>query len=198
MDLQPGKARLAPHPALIVVGGLPATGKTALASQIAGEFHLPFFQKDGFKETLFDTLGWNDRAWSQKLSAASNALLVYSVGAVLAAGQAAIVESNFHPGSDTPRLKALIESRGARALQIYCRTQPEVLWQRFVARAGQRHPGHTDHLYLEEFRQLLQAPPPLALDIGGELVEVDTTDFQAIDNARVRAAVRAALSPEAG
>ena len=186
------------RPVLMIVGGLPATGKTALAGWIAQEFHLPFFQKDGFKEALFDTLGWADRAWSQKLSSASNALLLYAAGAVLSTGQAVVVESNFHPGSDTVRIQALLESQRARALQIHCRARPEVLWQRFVVRAGERHPGHTDQLYLEELRQIVQAPPPPALDLGGDLIEVDTTDFQAVDYARLREAVLSALSPEAG
>jgi predicted kinase len=185
----------APAPVLIIVGGLPATGKTTLGSWIAREFRLPFFQKDGFKETLFSTLGWKDRAWSQQLSLASNALLIYTAAAVLAAGQAVIVESN-HPAGAAPQLRALIDSYGARALQIHCRAQPDTLWERFVTRTGQRHPGHTDQLYLEEFRQLLRAPQPEALDLGAELIEVDTTDFQAIDYTRLREAVQVILSPE--
>jgi predicted kinase len=187
-----------PSPVLILVGGLPATGKTTLAEWIAREFRLPLFQKDGFKEALFDALGWNDRAWSQKLSVASIASLLYAANAVLATGQAAIIESNFHPDADTPRIRALLRSNGARALQVYCRARPEVVWQRFLARGGQRHPGHGDPLYLEEFRRILQAPVPPALDLEAEVIEIDTTDFQAIDYARLRRAVQGALSPEAG
>jgi predicted kinase len=187
-----------PRPLLIVVEGLPAAGKTVVASWIAREFHLPFLQKDGFKEALFDMLGWSDRQWSQRLSSASNALLLYAAGAILAAGQDVVIESNFHAEPDAPRLRALLEAQAARVLQVHCRAAPEVLWQRFVARAGQRHPGHADHLYLEEFRWLLQAPHPLPLDLGGEVIEVDTTDLQAVDHARLRKAVLGALSPEAG
>lgn len=185
-------------PLLIVVWGLPASGKTALGNWIAREFQLPLFQKDEFKETLFDTLGWKDRAWSQQLSLASNALLLRAAGAVLAAGQAVLVESNFHPDEAAPQLRSLLETSGTRALQIYCRTDPETLWQRFLARAGERHPGHTDQLYLEEFRRLLAAPQPGPLDIGGEFVEVDTTDGAAIDYAALHQVIQAALSPERG
>ena len=47
------------------------------------------------------------------------------------------------------------------------------------------------------FRRLLEAPPPGPLDIGGEFVEVDTTDYAAIDYAKLRRMIQAALSPEA-
>ena len=36
---------------------------------------MPYLSKDLFKETLFDTLGWDDRGWSQQLGSASMALL---------------------------------------------------------------------------------------------------------------------------
>src|SRR5688500_5640391 len=63
-------------PALIIVNGLPATGKTTLSIQLADALGLALFSKDMFKEILFDTLGWSDRAWSRRLGVASIALLV--------------------------------------------------------------------------------------------------------------------------
>lgn len=51
-----------PSPQVILVNGLPATGKTTLARRIATDLRLPLLAKDAIKETLFDTLGWSDRA----------------------------------------------------------------------------------------------------------------------------------------
>ena len=69
------KYKQANDPALIIVTGPPGTGKTTLSRQIAAHFDLPLLNRDAFKEILFDTLGWSDRAWSQRLGGASyNAL----------------------------------------------------------------------------------------------------------------------------
>ncbi|MEO7074366.1 MAG: AAA family ATPase [Ktedonobacterales bacterium] len=45
------------RPLVVIVSGPPASGKTTLARTVAQEVRLPFFYKDGLKETLFDALG---------------------------------------------------------------------------------------------------------------------------------------------
>ena len=80
------------NPILIIISGPPCTGKTTLAEKIAAKFRLPLINKDGIKETLFDTLGVGDRGWSSKLSVASYALLHYMAESVVKAGTSLIVE----------------------------------------------------------------------------------------------------------
>ncbi|MFZ4462043.1 MAG: AAA family ATPase [Patescibacteria group bacterium] len=41
---------------LIIITGLPCTGKTTLGRKLAEELRLPFVSKDDFKELLFDDL----------------------------------------------------------------------------------------------------------------------------------------------
>ncbi len=83
-------------PLVIVVNGLPATGKTTLARRLATDLHLPLLAKDVIKETLFETLGWSDRAWSRRLGAATMALLYKLLEEQLRAGRPCIVECNFY------------------------------------------------------------------------------------------------------
>ncbi len=87
-------------PLVIVVNGLPATGKTTLARRLADDFRLPLLAKDAIKETLFETLGWGDRAWSRRLGTATMALLYLLLEEHLRAGQPCIVECNFYPDRD--------------------------------------------------------------------------------------------------
>ncbi len=179
-----------PGPLLVILSGLPATGKTTLGQRLARDLGLPFVYKDGIKEILFDTLGWKDRAWSKQLSQASNAVLLYVAEALLAAGQAVVVESNFVPEYVTVTFQRLIADYGARPVQIWCTAAPEILQQRFAAR--QRHPGHGDQKNMEEFMQILAAPPPQPLALGGPVLTIDTGRFEAIDYAALQRALQTA------
>ncbi len=170
------------RPLLIIVSGPPASGKTTLARQFAQELQLPLLYKDGIKETLFDSLGWHDREWSKKLGRATYGLLYYFLEAQLAAGQALIVESNFSPEA-TAKFLELQEKYPFRPFQILCRAEGSVLVARYAVRANDpdRHPGHVDLETLEELKPGLLKGRLESLDIGGEVVEVDTTDFSKIN-----------------
>jgi predicted kinase len=180
------------NPLLVIISGLSCTGKTTLARRLADETGLPLIYRDGLKETLFDTLGWQDRAWSMKLGGASYALLYHVLEALLRTGRSLIVESNFNPAFDTAKLRDLTQRYGFAPFQIQCVTEGSVLLQRFRQRStsSERHPGHVDHLNVEEFK-----PGPAQgrldfLDLGGTIMEIDTTDFDTVDYAAIVAVVR--------
>ena len=79
-------------PLVILVNGLPATGKTTLARRLATDLRLPLLAKDAIKETLFDTLGWSDRVWSRRLGAVTFTLLYMLLEEQLRAGRSCVVE----------------------------------------------------------------------------------------------------------
>ena len=54
-------------------------------------------------------------------------------------------------------------------------------------------PSRVDHLIYEEVQQVLLAGKSERIDIGGTLVEIDTTDFQKIDQSGLSKSVRAHL-----
>jgi predicted kinase len=84
------------QPTLVVISGLPASGKTTLARRLAAEMRLPLVGRDDIKERLFESLGWSDREWSKRLGGASWDLLYWFVETQLAAGQSCVIESNFN------------------------------------------------------------------------------------------------------
>ena len=169
-------------PLLILVSGPSCTGKTTLALRLGADLGLPVMCKDTIKETLFEHLGWSDRAWSRRLGGASVEVLYTFAEALVAAGQSGIVEANFSPRYATPAFQRIAAHYPFRPFQINCVADPGVLRARFWARSrsGKRHPGHQDHLPPDS----LDAPNPgrlPALDIGGQVIELDTSDWGALD-----------------
>lgn len=188
----------APTP-LVIVTGPPASGKTGLARRLAADLRLPLISRDAFKERIFDVLGWRDRAWSHQVGRASFELLWQTLEGELAVGRSIVVESNFAPSLSAGDFRQLAARYPFAPIQIYCGASDEVLLARHRERAtsGERHPGHVDHLNEDEFRESLTADRYRPLDIGGELLEVDTSDFEALDYPALLARVRRALAQAA-
>jgi predicted kinase len=162
----------------VSVTGLPGTGKTTLGRRLAMDPRLPFLYKDGIKETLFESLGWSDREWSRRLGLASYDLLYHFLGVELEAGRSLVVESNFSAKYDTPRFLALKERHGFEPFQILFHAAGDVVLERFHLRASSadRHPDHVEGANMAEFEPILRQSRAEPLEIGGTLVEVDTTN----------------------
>jgi predicted kinase len=182
---------------LIIVTGLPCSGKTRLGREISRLHKLPFISKDGFKERLFDTLGYSDRAWSRKLGAASYEMMFYVLEELLEVGQSCVLEANFYPNFHSEPLARVTQKFQTQVMQIHCVTRPEVLLERFKSRwnSGERHPGHADEVMLPEM-ELLVKQKILPLELPGPVFELDTTDLANLETAALFAAIEAELKHE--
>jgi predicted kinase len=184
------------NPLLIIVNGLPASGKTTLSARLAHDLSLPVFARDGIFETLFDALACDANGQPPLLGAASFSLLYAIAGSILAAGQSVIVEGFFgRPDLRTAEFINLQQRHDFEPFQILCKADGEVLVQRIIARAGsgQRHTAHPDLQHLEQNRERLLRGDlsPLALD--GQLVEIDTTTPDRFDYAGLLHQIRDVL-----
>ncbi len=173
---------MAPAP-VVVVGGIPGSGKTTLARALGRELDLPLISKDTIKEAFFDSIGTGDLEWSQRLGRAAH-VVMYALVADMAA---VIVESHFWPGVSEPDLVAL----GRPLVQICCRCPVDVAVERYRLRATSpdRHPGHRPEHQDDEATARWRNVDPRPLDLPGPLVEVDTT--RPVDIAALGAQVRA-------
>jgi predicted kinase len=139
---------------LLLVTGLPGTGKTTFARQLARRYGLPLISKDTIKEPLMDRLQAGDdvsaRERSRALSDASFAVLFALARELLALGSSLILEGNFRKGEHEAELgsEALLRA-GIPQLsvaQVLCQMPEERRRARLLARRHDpsRHPGHQD------------------------------------------------------
>ncbi len=172
------------RPLLVIVNGPPAAGKTTIADTLARELALPCYGKDLFKDILFDTLGSSDREWSIQVGAASVRILMEIAATELRARRSFVLENAFVPKFDLPRLQRLRKHFSFDVAQVWCHAPANLLFDRFHARstAGGRHPGHVDdRMTFEQFERLVIERGYAPLPLGGTLIEIDTTDFNAVD-----------------
>jgi predicted kinase len=176
---------------LLLVHGLPASGKTTLAQWLTSQLGWPAIYKDEIKEILFDHIGYKDRAWSSQLGGATIEVMYYVMAMQLRAGVSSIAECNYKPERASPRIREIVEAANAQCVQVVCTCDGLVRLKRFQSRA--RHPGHSDSeitdALTDEWRVEYLAP----LDVPGPLITVDTTDPVKFDYAAVLSEIRKAV-----
>jgi glucokinase len=161
----------------IVLSGLPCSGKTTLARQLAPALSLPVIEKDGILERLFESQGIGDGVWRRRLSRQSDVLFQSEAQAEARGSAGAILVSFWHlPGmpADSGTPTAWLVELSGRMIEVHCECPPEVAAERFVRRT--RHPGHLDRQtsYDEILSSLRAIPCSDALAIGPR-VTVDTS-----------------------
>jgi len=173
-------AASSPTPTLIIVCGLPATGKSSLAEELRNALGWPLFAKDRFKELLYDATEQGEEAYTREASTIvgrqSIALLLMVARELLETRNSCVIEANFLPGLAPDDLGPLLAISNAK--QVHCSIPGELVLERYRkrAQAGERHPVHVDAGAEPELIERIQngGGDPLPLNIP--LVEVDSTD----------------------
>ena len=155
---------------VVVVAGIPASGKTTLATALGARLGWPLISKDVVKEALFDALGTGDLEWSQRLGRAGH-VVMYALAATM---PRVILEAHFKRGVAEPELLAL----GRPIVQIYCRCPVDVAARRYRGRIEDpdRHAGHLPEHQSDQVIEGWMKDSPAPLDLpNAHLIEVDTT-----------------------
>jgi hypothetical protein len=160
----------------VVVSGLPGSGKSRLARQLAPALGLPLIDKDDVLERLFESKGIGDTVWRRRLSRESDDILqteaMASMGAVLASFWHL---SGMPLDSGTPT--RWLSEVSNLVVNVHCACPPEIAALRFLQR--KRHPGHLDNeaTYAELLVSLQALERHGHLDIVHR-VDVDTSTDQ--------------------
>ena len=166
------------EPMLIVVSGVPGSGKTTLAWRVADDLELRLISKDAIKESLAVAVGLPQTVEeSSRLGDAAYAAMFALARSTLEGGGIAVLDSNFRRGRSERELVAVAAGRPVRI--IHCEADPATIERRYINRASTRHPSHLDHLRTGDvMRELADGSyEPLVIP-GAPLLVIDTSDGQ--------------------
>lgn len=181
---------------LIIIAGMPASGKSTVALKLSESLNFPILEKDSIKEELFDTIGFNNYAEKRQLDVAATAVLMRLCESLLQSGNSFIVVNNFRSDS-ADSVKELIKKYDASCITVFFKGDSDVFYKRYVERdvRHERHLGHVlQHRFpplegdsvdytmtREEFAEKFEKLGMDKFDVGGTRIEIDATNPGKID-----------------
>lgn len=193
---------------LIIIAGMPATGKSTVAGEIGKALGMPILEKDDIKEEMFDTIGYTDLIQKRALDTAATNILLRNTEVLLKSGVSLILVNNFDSAM-APTVQSMIDRCGCRCVTVFLNGDPEVLYQRYVERdkKNSRHLGHTfidryppqpsDPVGLPMTRQYFadrfEKQGMAEFQLAGKRINVDATYPETINVQALIQKIRAAL-----
>ncbi|HEY5204061.1 MAG TPA: ROK family protein [Roseiarcus sp.] len=162
---------------LLMVNGVPASGKSSLAHGISQRTGWLVLGLDTVKTPFLELVEGVDRVFNRTLGRASYKS-IFSIIQEAPEGATFIVDAwfGFQPVSV---LQQHISMAGiTNVAELWCHAAPEIVAQRYSERAEDRVVGHPGVSYVPELIELVKRAEPSRL---GPVLDVDTTAPQEID-----------------
>ncbi len=128
---------------LIIICGLPGSGKTTLAQALSKELNIACLHKDILKESLYTLLKMKTFEESQKSSHLSMSLILELAERMVANKIDIMLEAPFMMEEDYTTFQKWIDEHKVNIINIICTISDEEKMKRFDTRP--RHPAHHDH-----------------------------------------------------
>lgn len=127
---------------LIIVCGLPGTGKTTLARELSRKLSIPVIHKDSIKEALYEIQGNSTLEDSKRIGLESIQLLYRFADELLNNGLDLIIEAPFYFVEDYKLFRKWERKYKLKIYSIICKVDETERMKRFTIR--KRHKGHHD------------------------------------------------------
>ncbi|MDR3559267.1 MAG: AAA family ATPase, partial [Candidatus Pacebacteria bacterium] len=168
-------------PLLILISGVPATGKTTFAKKISSALKLPSFSADEIKELISDRISGRENVeLFNRVASASYDILYCNLKNILEVGGSCVAEALFIKEYSESKIKGLQDKFSCRVIQIYLKGDEKIISERYDNRhlSGERHGSHvpTLALLLKKYGGYDSLVEKSRLQVG-ETIEIDTTDF---------------------
>lgn len=144
---------------LVMVNGVPASGKSSVALGLSSLTGWPVFSLDTIKNPFLEEIEGVDRPFNRKLGRASMTAM-FALLRDAPAGSSVIMDAWF---GFQPRefVLPLLAASGVTAIhEIWCEAAPETVGARYRARAASRLPGHPGPDYADELEALARRAEP--------------------------------------
>ena len=176
-----------PARTVVVVNGLPGSGKTTLARALSRELGVPLLSKDLIKEAVGEQLGADDRERLGGTASPLGAGAHEALWSLLEASPAGAVIESWFPADASEHVRRGLERAGLRPQavpQIWCDAPIAVARKRFEQRAASRHEVHgPQHDLDEQWAQWetqarpYDLGPVLRADTSGPLAQRDVVSL---------------------
>lgn len=179
---------------LIVIAGMPATGKTTYGNQISEELGIPIFSKDKLKAVIYDSINQDKLKYEQKrkIGVTSYSVLYAVCEEMMKIGMAFIIESNF-TSSSSVQIHELMEKYQYKCIVVKFDADMKILHERFLKREKmiERHPGLVAEGAFDDFEKFKEVSSKAKeFKINGEEILVDTSDFTKVQLEKIIEAIK--------
>ena len=136
-------------PKLIIVCGLPGSGKTVLADEISKKTGIACLHKDSIKEKLFESLALSTLEDSKRIGKPSVDVMLYLAEQQIANGIDVIIEAPFNFQEDYQTFNDWALRYGIELYSVICSIDPDERKRRVETR--ERHSAHFDGSRAQDF-----------------------------------------------
>lgn len=175
---------------LIVIGGIPASGKTTYGNEISRKLKVPIFSKDKFKEVIYDSIDHSKLEYEQKrkLGVTSYSVLYAVCEEMMKIGCTFIIESNFTHDSSI-KINELLKKYHYKSIVIRFDADIKILHKRFLNREESldRHSGLMANGIFDDFdkfKEMAKKASDFKLNCEKEIL-VDTGNFSKVEIEKV-------------